>query len=119
MGLVGGAIRIVSARDQYSDCSPQHPKLWKTLAFKKIVKDHFNLYSSSDHNIYTIISIGDSEDEYVASYEAKQMILTMNQLNRTQNNVRLHRVKLMEEPTVEEMLGQIALLMGETALLLT
>ena len=96
---------------------PQQPTLWKTLVFKSIVKEHFNLYSSSDNNIYCIISIGDSEDEFKASFEAKQMISTMNRLNRNNNVARLHRIKLKEEPTINEMVNQIASLMKEAEVL--
>ena len=85
--------------------------------FKSIVKAHFNLYSSSDNNIYCIISIGDSEDEFKASFEAKQMISTMNRLNRNNNIARLHRIKLKEEPTINEMVNQIASLMKEAEVL--
>ena len=96
---------------------PQQPTLWKTLVFKSIVKEHFNLYSSSDNNIYCIISIGDSEDEFKASFEAKQMISTMNRLNRNNNVARLHRIKLKEEPTIGQMVNQIASLMKEAEVL--
>ena len=84
-----------------------------------MVKEHFDLYSGSNDNIYTIISIGDSDDEYVASKEAKQMISSLNQLNRNNNIVRLHRIKLKEGPTMNEMVKQIATLMKEVEVLLT
>merc|ERR1719361_2932989 len=116
--LVSLKLRIVSAKALYSQDHPQQPTLWKTLVFKSIVKEHFNLYSGSDNNIYSIISIGDSEDEYVASHEAKQMILTMNRLNRNNNIARLHRIKLKEEPTIAEMVNQVASLMKEADTLL-
>ena len=91
--------------------------LWKTLTFKSIVKRHFDLYSSSNNNIYCIVSIGDSDDEFEASFEAKQMISTMNRLNRTNNIARLHRIKLKAEPTLKVMLNQIALLMEDSEVL--
>merc|ERR1719242_727256 len=115
--LVSLKLRIVSAKALYSQDHPQQPTLWKTLVFKSIVKEHFNLYSGSDNNIYCIISIGDSENEFIASYEAKQMISTMNRLNRNNNIARLHRVKLKEEPTIQEMVNQIESLMKEADVL--
>merc|ERR1719361_3145329 len=117
--LVSLKLRIVSAKALYSQDHPQQPTLWKTLVFKSIVKEHFNLYSGSDNNIYCIISIGDSENEFIASFGAKQMISTMNRLNRNNNIARLHRIKLKEEPTIQEMVNQIASLMKEAETLQT
>jgi len=111
--LISLQLKIFSAKALYAEDHPQQPTLWKTLVFKSIVKEHFNLYSGSDNNIYCIISIGDSENEFMASYEAKQMIATMNRLNRNNNIARLHRIKLKEEPTMKEMVNQIASLMKE------
>ncbi len=93
------------------------PTLWKALVFKSIVKKHFNLHSASNDNIYSIISIGDSEHEFKASLEAMQMILNHNQLNRNNNIVRLHRIKLQERPTINEMVNQTASLMKEADIL--
>ena len=92
-------------------------KAYKTKVFKSVVKVHFDLYSGSNDNIYTIISIGDSDDEYTASHEAKQMITTMNRLNRNNNIVRCHRIKLKNQPTINEMVCQIASLMKEVEVL--
>ena len=98
---------------------PQQPALWKTRVFKSIVKDHFDLHSGSNDNIYCIVSIGDSDDEYVASQEAKQMVTTLNRLNCSNNIVRLHRIKLKEKPTINEMVNQIRSLMREADVFLT
>ena len=87
--------------------------MWKTAAFKTIVKNHFDLNTSSNDNIYTIISIGDSHDEYTAAAETKQMISTMNRLNRNNNIVRCHRIKLEDQPTIKVMLKQIASLIDD------
>ena len=87
--------------------------------FKTIVKIHFDLHSASNDNIYCMVSIGDSDDEFVASQEAKQMIVTINQLNRNNNLVRLHRIKLADRPTMKKMVNQNASLMKEVDVLLT
>ena len=65
------------------------------------------------------MSIGDSDAEYTASQEAKQMVATMNRLHRSNNLVRLHRIKLKEEPSINEMVNQIASLIKEADVLLT
>jgi len=111
-------ILVSSARDLHSTEFPQHGSSWKMRAFKSIARRHFNLFSSSDNNVYSIVSIGDSEDEFVASFEAKLMLETQNRLNRNNNVVRLHRVKLKKRPRVEDILGQIAMLMVEAEALL-
>ena len=97
----------------HSDDFPQHGAIWKMRAFKSIVKRHFNIFSSSDNNVYTMVSIGDSEDEFLASFETKCMIESQNKLNRNNNIVRLHRVKLKNRPRIEDILSQIAMLMVE------
>ena len=47
------------------------------------------------------------------------MVSTLNRLNRNNNIVRLHRIKLKEEPTIKEMVNQNASLMKEVDVLLT
>lgn len=47
------------------------------------------------------------------------MITTMNRLNRNNNIARLHRIKLKQEPTIDEMVKQIHSLMKEVDVLLT
>jgi len=111
-------ILVSSARDLHGKAFPKHGSTWKMRAFKSIAKRHFNLFSSSDNNVYSIVSIGDSEDEFVASFEAKLMLETQNRLNRNNNVVRLHRVKLKDRPRVQDILSQIAMLMVEAAALL-
>jgi len=106
-------ILVSSARDMNRKDFPQHGVSWKMRAFKSIAKRHFNLFSASDNNIYLIVSIGDSEDEFEASHELKRMLETQNRLNRNNNVVRLHRVKLKHRPRAEDILSQIAMLMVE------
>ena len=83
------------------------------------MKKHFALNSSSNDNIYTIISIGDSHDEHTAAESAKQMIDTMNRLNRNNNIVRCHCIKLKDQPTIKMMMKQIELLMVDVEMLKT
>jgi len=111
------SITVYSAQHLYSARYPQQPTLWKTQTFKSIAKEHFNLFSSSDGNIYTMLSIGDSEEEFTASFEAKQLIATMNRLNRSNNVARLHRIKLVERPTIQQMIHQMQSLMDEAVTL--
>jgi len=111
-------ILVSSARDMHGQKFPQHGASWKMRTFKSIAKRHFNLFSSSDNNVYSMVSIGDSEDEFVASFETKRMLETQNLLNRNNNVVRLHRVKLKKHPRIEDILSQIAMLTVEAEALL-
>ena len=83
------------------------------------MKSHFDLNSSSNDNIHPIISIGDSNDEYTAAEETKQMISTMNRLNGNNNVVRCHRIKLKDGPTIKVMLQQIGTLMNDVLTMLS
>lgn len=103
-------IHLISAQALHSGQYPQQTTLWKTMVFKKIVKEHFNLKSARDDVIQSIVSIGDSETEFVASYEAKCLVDTRNRLNCTNNISRLHRIKLRARPTLNDMLEQFAFL---------
>ena len=112
--LVSSDILICSAKDLHSKDYPQQIVIWKTLVFKHIMRRHFNLYSGSDNNVYSIVSIGDSEAEFTASFEAKNMLEAQNKLNRNNNVVRLHRIKLRKQPKVQQMMEQIAMLIRES-----
>ena len=83
------------------------------------MKGHFDLHSGSNDNIYCIMAIGDSDDEFVVSQEAKQMIVTLNRLNHNNNLARLHRIKLAEKLTINKMATQNASLMKEVDVLLS
>ena len=87
--------------------------IWKTLTFKHIIKSHFNLYSSSDDNVFSVISIGDSSAEFTASFEAKKMLDSHILLNRNNSTSRLFRIKLKEMPSVKEMMQQFNMLVLE------
>ena len=111
--LVSMNILICSAQDLHAERFPQHMTIWKTRVFKHIIKRHFNLLSGSQDTIYSIVSIGDSEAEFVASSEASAMLKTYNLMNRSNNEVRLHRMKLAEAPSAKVMMEQFAMLMEE------
>lgn len=97
-------IQVISAQALHAKEHPQQPTMWKTLVFKKVIKEHWKLQSSKDHQIYRIISIGDSQCEFEAAEEAKKMLLSRNLLNGTDNIVRLHRIKMRESPSINELI---------------
>jgi len=111
--LLSMNVLICSAQDLHAERFPQHTTIWKTRVFKHIIKRHFNLLSGTQDTIYSIVSIGDSEAEYVASSEASAMLKSYNLMNRSNNEVRLHRIKLAEAPSTKVMMEQFAMLMKE------
>lgn len=84
----------------------QNPTIWKTLSFKSLVNQHFNPKRNRSDTDFCIISVGDSMCEYIASDEVKKMLCSINQMNRSNNEVLLHRIKLKQNPTIHEMLKQ-------------
>lgn len=120
-------IRIISAQDLYSMKYPQKPQLWKIKAFKQIIIEHFKNIRVNTHcgnnnndNIYEIVSIGDSENEYIASYEAKYKLNKYIKRRKSMNNIiRLHRVKLKKKPSITDMINQMNVLQKEAAIMNT
>eukprot|EP00484_Ammonia_sp_Unknown_P027251 CAMPEP_0197022114 /NCGR_PEP_ID=MMETSP1384-20130603/3002_1 /TAXON_ID=29189 /ORGANISM="Ammonia sp." /LENGTH=336 /DNA_ID=CAMNT_0042450085 /DNA_START=69 /DNA_END=1079 /DNA_ORIENTATION=- len=100
-------IGVVSAADLYCKRYPNQPLLWKIHAFKEIASSHFTRKSpSSSSCAYTIVSIGDSDEEFTASLEAKCVL--NRQVGRNPNsNVLLHRIKLVSDPSVSELTKEI------------
>ena len=114
--LISLNVRIISAQYLYSTKYPKKPTIWKIKAFKQIIIEHFkNIKCESCHdNIYEIVSIGDSENEYIASYEAKHKLNKYIKRRKSTNNIiRLHRVKLKEKPQINDMIEQMKLLNKE------
>ncbi len=76
-------ITSISAKHLYSKQYPQQTMVWKYLVFQ-----HISKYTLAN----TIISIGDSDDEYLASENVAKN-------NKEQINF-LHRLKLSQKPSV-------------------
>ena len=75
-------ITTLSARHFYSKQLPKQPMLWKYYTFNAII---------NSMNVDTLISIGDSNDEYIASSKVK---------NDSNSIKLLHRLKLIERPAI-------------------
>ena len=75
-------ITTLSARHLFAKQLPKQPILWKFYTFNAII---------NSINVYTLISIGDSNHEYVASENVK----------KCKNSIKsLHRFKLLEKPAL-------------------
>ena len=107
-------INIISANDLYHKKYPQQPLLWKIKAFKLITINHFkklNKINKYENCQYVILSIGDSEDEFTASLEAKFILkkqIKQNPYNKSE--ILLHRIKLRDDPTIKQMMQQMMFL---------
>jgi len=96
--LVG---RVISARSIYETAYPKQPAAWKTLVFQQIAIEHFG---ADFHGESTIISIGDSSDEFIASGETKKMLATQFGVDP----VHLVRMPLQRRPSLKSMIKQFA-----------
>ena len=80
---------VVSARALHGAAFPKQTALWKTLVFKQIAIEHFGAaVQSAVASECTIISIGDSTDEFIASAEAKKQL--QSQFGVNSHLIRLH-----------------------------
>merc|ERR1740131_119340 len=105
--LLAREIPIISAHHLFHERYPQTPTMWKTFAFKQLAKRRFNVNSHSNRDCqYVLLSIGDSEAEYVAAFETKRMIETKTRLNRSTDKIQLLRVKLRSCPNIDHMVLQ-------------
>jgi len=116
--LISSNISVISANDLYSKQYPKQTELWKTLVFREITIKHFDLNKNNknDKNInkYSIISIGDSSDEFIASFETKEMMKTEFSIS---SNILLHRIQLKYKPALSGILNQFDLLKNVAAML--
>ena len=112
--LLNQEISIYSAHQLYSERFPNQTTLWKSLVFTQIVTDRFicdcDRLSSNDTTKYSILSIGDSMDEFNASLNAKNMLITTYKMNP--NNILLHRIKLKYSPTMKEFKNEMKLILS-------
>jgi len=92
---------VISARTMYETAYPGQPTAWKTLVFQQIAIEHFG---ANFHGESTIISIGDSSDEFIASMETKKMLSTQYGVDP----VHLIRMPLKRRPSFDSMFKQFA-----------
>merc|ERR1719333_1580004 len=63
---------VISASSLHEAAYPKQTALWKTLVFQQIAIEHFG--ASQSQGECTIISIGDSNDEFIASAQTQKML---------------------------------------------
>ena len=95
-------ITAISAKHLYSSRFPDQPMIWKYCTFDYIIK-----YTQSD----TLTSIGDSDDEYIASHNVKKYNISQIKF--------LHRLKLTSKPKISCMNKQFDLILPMLDILTT
>ena len=104
-------ITIISSKRLYAYQFPKKPMLWKSKTFCQIAAGQFDI--SSPDRVYIIISIGDSDTEYIAAREAGYLLMEKNVFYKMNNIIRLHRVKLKQKPSISDIIKQLRYLMAE------
>ena len=94
---------VISARALQEAAYPNQTTLWKKWTIKQLAINHFGVNAQSE---CTIISIGDSSDEYDASLATKQCLKTEYGVQ----SVHLNRCKLQRSPSSNTMMAQFSAL---------
>ena len=110
-------ISIISGKRLFGVQFPKKPMLWKSKTFCEIAERSFDIKSSSNNirNTYILISIGDSDNEYIAAREARCLLKEQNKYYQQNNIIRLHRVKLKKKPSINDIIKQLRFLMIEAS----
>ena len=111
--IINNNIRIVSARDSYSQTN-NSPTEWKILTFQDIIEDILNKINFKPNTIFNIISIGDAIYEYVAlvnldSY-LKAYINNKKKYINCDFNYLLKSIKFIDKPEFDYIIDQLQVL---------
>eukprot|EP00484_Ammonia_sp_Unknown_P030306 CAMPEP_0197034136 /NCGR_PEP_ID=MMETSP1384-20130603/12332_1 /TAXON_ID=29189 /ORGANISM="Ammonia sp." /LENGTH=417 /DNA_ID=CAMNT_0042464021 /DNA_START=103 /DNA_END=1356 /DNA_ORIENTATION=+ len=117
-------IQIISAKNEFSSRYPNDSTKWKQLAFEHLVKEHYLKYNQklylhhieNQHNDsclqkkakqFSVVCIGDSQHEYIAS---KRVIHRLNAEKPDEKKILLHRIKLLQNPSLKQLIEQYSLI---------
>ncbi len=95
-------IQIISSKNKFQNRYPNDSYKWKQLTFEYLVKKHLKY---NKYNTNTVVSIGDSEHEYI---DSERVINRLN--NTTIKKILLHRVKLLKNASLAELIEQYQLI---------
>lgn len=95
--IIQNDVEIISARDQYSQMYTDIFE-WKKQAFLKTFTTIYN----STQNLH-IYSIGDAQYERIA-------LINLNAMYKDHNNIVFKNIKLIDKPSVEQMMDQFNVL---------
>ena len=123
-------IQIISAKNQFSGQFPGDSTFWKEMVLKQLVEKHHTKYVQNENKLITknknenennndndndgdrnkqfcVVSIGDSHHEYIAS---KRVINRLNKNIKNNKKIILHRIKLLQNPTLKQLIQQYSLI---------
>ena len=107
--IINKKIRIVSARDSYSQMN-NSPTEWKILTFQDIIKDILIKINRNfkPNTIFNIISLGDAVYEYMALINLDTFFKKyVNENNNCNLNYLLKNIKFMKNPEFDFLIDQI------------
>jgi len=113
--IIKNKIRIVSARDSYSQIN-NSPTEWKILTFQDIIEDIINKINKNIKpiTIINIISIGDAMYEYIALINLDNFIKSYIENKKITNNKKfnylLKNIKFIEKPDFDFIIDQMQVL---------
>jgi hypothetical protein len=113
--IIKNNIRIVSARDSYSQHNSS-PTEWKILTFQDIIEDIIGKINKNikPNTIINIISIGDAMYEYIALINLdnfiKSYIANKNNKDKKNFNYLLKNIKFIEKPDFDFIIDQMQVL---------
>ena len=113
--IISNNIRIISARDSYSQNSSS-PTEWKILTFQDIIEDIINKINKNikPNTIINIISVGDAMYEYIALINLdnfiKSYIDNKNCNDGNNFNYLLKNIKFIEKPEFDCIIDQMNVL---------
>lgn len=98
-------IEIISAKNRFSALYPNEATTWKQKTIEYLVRRHALAHSKEGQ--LSVVCIGDSVTEYVAS---ERVVARLNRGKHGTERMVLHRVKLLERPTLNQLIEQYSLI---------
>eukprot|EP01084_Bolivina_argentea_P209276 356512_1 len=111
--LASQTINIISGKDLYKKQYPNQWGTWKNLIFQRLITEYYMknsiIIKTESTMKYSVISIGDSVNEFKASYNATKLLTETYKINP--KNVILHRIKLKHSPSIKEITDEMQLIL--------
>ena len=101
-------IQIISAKNRFSQLYPNEATTWKQKTIEYLVQQHQRRHQlCEEQHQLAVVCIGDSQHEYIAS---ERVVARLNRGKHGKQRMVLHRVKLLERPTLSQLIEQYSLI---------
>jgi len=103
-------IQIISAKNRFSALYPNEATAWKEKTIEYLVRKHQRravLSAGAEEGPLAVVCIGDSQHEHIAS---GRVVARLNAGKHGAERMVLHRVKLLERPTLKQLTSQYELI---------